>query len=44
MEMMAVDPKARVLAPRLLAGLVSMPLLAALFSAIGISVAMWWAY
>ncbi|HZA96168.1 MAG TPA: ABC transporter permease, partial [Burkholderiaceae bacterium] len=35
MEMMAVDPKARVLAPRLLAGLVSMPLLAALFSAIG---------
>ena len=36
MEMMAVDPKARVLAPRLLAGLVSMPLLAAMFSAIGI--------
>jgi len=36
MEMMAVDPKARVLAPRLLAGLISMPLLAALFSAIGI--------
>ena len=36
MEMMAVDPKARVLAPRLLAGLIAMPLLAALFSAIGI--------
>ncbi len=33
MEMMAVDPKARVLAPRLLAGLISMPLLAAMFSA-----------
>jgi phospholipid/cholesterol/gamma-HCH transport system permease protein len=36
MEMMAVDPKQRVLAPRFLAGIVSMPLLAALFSAVGI--------
>ena len=36
MELMAVDPKARVLAPRLIAGIVSMPLLAGLFSAIGI--------
>jgi phospholipid/cholesterol/gamma-HCH transport system permease protein len=36
MELMAVDPKQRVLAPRLLAGVVSMPLLAILFSAIGI--------
>jgi len=36
MEMMAIDPKARVLAPRFVAGVVSMPLLAILFSAIGI--------
>lgn len=36
MELMAIDPKARVLAPRFLGGIVSMPLLAALFSAIGI--------
>lgn len=36
MEMMAVDPRARVLAPRFLGGIVSMPLLAVLFSAIGI--------
>ena len=36
MEMMAVDPRSRVLAPRFLAGVVSMPLLAGLFSAIGI--------
>jgi len=36
MELMAIDPKARVLAPRLIGGIVSMPLLAALFSAIGI--------
>ena len=36
MEMMAVDPRARVLAPRFLAGVLSMPLLAGLFSAIGI--------
>jgi phospholipid/cholesterol/gamma-HCH transport system permease protein len=36
MEMMAIDPRARVLAPRFVAGLISMPLLAILFSAIGI--------
>ncbi len=36
MEMMAVDPRSRVLAPRFIAGVVSMPLLAGLFSAIGI--------
>jgi phospholipid/cholesterol/gamma-HCH transport system permease protein len=36
MEMMAVDPKVRILAPRFLAGAFSMPLLAALFSAVGI--------
>lgn len=36
MEMMAIDPKSRVLAPRFLGGAISMPLLAALFSAVGI--------
>jgi phospholipid/cholesterol/gamma-HCH transport system permease protein len=36
MEMMAVDPKARILSPRWVAGLISMPVLAALFSAVGI--------
>ena len=36
MEMMAVDPIARVAAPRFWGGVISMPLLAALFSAIGI--------
>jgi phospholipid/cholesterol/gamma-HCH transport system permease protein len=36
MELMAVDPRARVLAPRFVAGVVSMPLLAGLFSSIGI--------
>src|SRR5882672_5799469 len=36
MEMMAVDPRARVLAPRFIGGLVAMPLLAAMFSAVGI--------
>jgi phospholipid/cholesterol/gamma-HCH transport system permease protein len=36
MEMMAIDPKSRVLAPRFLAGMISMPILAILFSAIGI--------
>ena len=36
MEMMAVDPIARVVAPRFWAGVVSMPLLAAMFSAMGI--------
>ena len=36
MEMMAVDPTQRVLAPRFLAGIFSMPLLAAIFSAVGV--------
>ncbi len=36
MEMMAVDPVKRVLAPRFLAGFFTLPLLAALFTAIGI--------
>jgi phospholipid/cholesterol/gamma-HCH transport system permease protein len=36
MELMAIDPKSRVLAPRFLAGVVSMPILAILFSAVGI--------
>lgn len=36
MEMMAVDPIKRVVAPRFFAGLLSMPLLAALFTAIGV--------
>ena len=36
MEMMAIDPRSRVLAPRFLAGIVSMPILAILFSAVGI--------
>ena len=36
MEMMAVDPLARVVAPRFWGGVISMPLLAALFSACGI--------
>ncbi len=36
MEMMAVNPVARVVAPRFWAGVISMPLLAALFSALGV--------
>src|SRR3954470_8407084 len=36
MEMMAVDPVERILAPRFWAGVVAMPLLAAVFSAVGI--------
>ncbi len=36
MELMAVDPKTRVLAPRFLGGMIAMPVLAVLFSAIGI--------
>ena len=36
MEMMAVDPVQRVLAPRFWGGVVAMPLLAAIFSAVGI--------
>ena len=36
MEMMAIDPKERVMGPRFIAGIVSMPILSILFSAIGI--------
>ncbi|MDB5797557.1 MAG: transport system permease protein [Paucimonas sp.] len=36
MEMMAVDPVQRVLAPRFWAGVIAMPILAAIFSAVGI--------
>ena len=36
MEMMAVDPLRRIVAPRFLAGFVSMPILAAIFSAVGV--------
>ncbi|HEY9223981.1 lipid asymmetry maintenance ABC transporter permease subunit MlaE [Variovorax sp. N23] len=36
MEMMAVDPVQRILAPRFWAGVITMPLLAAVFSAVGI--------
>ena len=36
MELMAVDPRSRVLAPRFIGGIVSMPVLAVLFSAIGV--------
>ncbi len=36
MEMMAIDPKSRVLAPRFLGGIVAMPILAVLFSSVGI--------
>jgi phospholipid/cholesterol/gamma-HCH transport system permease protein len=36
LELMAIDPKQRVLAPRMAAGVVAMPILAVLFSAIGI--------
>lgn len=36
MEMMAVNPLERVIAPRFLAGFISMPLLAAIFSAVGV--------
>jgi len=36
MEMMAIDPIARVVAPRFWAGVISMPVLAALFSALGV--------
>ena len=37
MEMMAVDPLGRVIAPRFLAGCIAMPLLAALFSVVGLA-------
>ncbi len=36
MEMMAVDPNKRILAPRFLAGVISMPLLSLIFGAVGI--------
>ena len=36
MEMMAVDPMKRVLAPRFWAGVIAMPVLAAIFSAVGV--------
>jgi len=36
LEMMAVDPVRRILTPRFVAGFLSMPMLAALFSAVGI--------
>jgi phospholipid/cholesterol/gamma-HCH transport system permease protein len=36
LELMAIDPRQRVLAPRFLAGIISMPLLAIMFSAVGI--------
>jgi phospholipid/cholesterol/gamma-HCH transport system permease protein len=36
MEMMAVDPVQRILAPRFLGGIIAMPLLAATFSAVGV--------
>src|SRR5476651_966719 len=36
MEMMAVDPVARVIAPRFIAGVIAMPILAAMFSAMGV--------
>ena len=36
MELMAVDPVRRILAPRFWAGVITLPLLAALFSAVGI--------
>lgn len=36
MEMMAVDPLRRVITPRFVAGILSMPLLASMFSAVGV--------
>lgn len=36
LEMMAIDPLRRVIAPRLWAGIISMPMLAIIFSAVGI--------
>src|SRR3569623_45268 len=36
MEMMAVDPLKQVIAPRLIAGSIALPLLAAIFSAVGV--------
>jgi phospholipid/cholesterol/gamma-HCH transport system permease protein len=42
MEMMAVDPVQRILAPRFWAGFIVMPLLAAVFSAVGMCWAAGW--
>jgi phospholipid/cholesterol/gamma-HCH transport system permease protein len=36
MEMMAVDPMERIVAPRFVAGVIAMPLLAAIFSVVGV--------
>ena len=36
LELMAIDPMQRIVAPRVLAGVISVPLLAAIFSAMGI--------
>ena len=36
MEMMAVDPVRRIIVPRFVAGIISMPLLAAIFTAVGV--------
>jgi phospholipid/cholesterol/gamma-HCH transport system permease protein len=36
MEMMAIDPMKRIISPRFLAGWISMPLLAAIFSTVGV--------
>ena len=36
MEMMAVDPERRIIAPRLIAALISLPLLACIFTVLGI--------
>ena len=41
LEMMAINPKHRVLMPRFLAGIISVPLLAAIFSALGV-LGGWW--
>lgn len=41
MEMMAVDPYKRVLAPRFVAGVIALPLLTGIFTAIGILGAYW---
>lgn len=43
MEMMAVDPVNRILLPRFLAGVISVPVLAALFTAVGIYGGYWFA-
>ena len=43
MEMMAVDPVYRVLLPRFLAGVISVPLLAMIFTAVGIYGGYWFA-